>query len=83
MKTVTYGTVSASFLAMITLLQLSRDEEKSFPLAAPVLRDNVYMDDVLCGAASLMEAKALQNQLPGILQKGGSSRPELALNTHR
>ncbi|GFX65685.1 uncharacterized protein TNCV_4093781 [Trichonephila clavipes] len=71
MKTVTYGTVIAPFLATRTLLQLSRDEEKNFPLAAPVLRENFYMDDVLCGAASLMEAKALKNQLSGILKKGG------------
>ncbi|GFV11751.1 uncharacterized protein TNCV_977401 [Trichonephila clavipes] len=62
MKTVTYGTVSAPFLATRTLLQLLRDEEKNFPLAAPVLRENFYMDDVLCGAASLMESKALKNQ---------------------
>ncbi|GFX43545.1 uncharacterized protein TNCV_509941 [Trichonephila clavipes] len=34
MKTVTY----APFLATRTLLQLSKDEEKNFPLAAPVLR---------------------------------------------
>ncbi|GFW40536.1 uncharacterized protein TNCV_4823752 [Trichonephila clavipes] len=87
MKTVAYGTVSAPFLATRTLLQLSRDEEKNFPLAAPVLRENFYMDDVLCGAASLMEAKALKNQLSGILKKGGmelhkwgSSHPELASN---
>ncbi|GFW72266.1 integrase catalytic domain-containing protein [Trichonephila clavipes] len=87
MKTVTYGTVSAPFLATRVLLQLSRDEEKNFPLAAPVLRENFYMDDVLCGAASLMEAKALMNQLSGILKKGGmelhkwgSSHPELASN---
>ncbi|GFV85877.1 hypothetical protein TNCV_1421821 [Trichonephila clavipes] len=66
---------------------LSRDEEKNFPLAAPVLRENFYMDDVLCGAASLMEAKALKNQLSGILKKEewnctnwGSSHPELASN---
>ncbi|GFW76694.1 uncharacterized protein TNCV_4944111 [Trichonephila clavipes] len=69
MKTVTYGTVSAPFLARRTLLQLSRDEEKNFPLAAPILRENFYMDDVLCGAASLMEVKALKNQLSGILKK--------------
>ncbi|GFV84371.1 uncharacterized protein TNCV_2044191 [Trichonephila clavipes] len=61
MKTVTYGTVSAPFLATRTLWQLLRDEEKNFPLAAPVLRESFYMDDVLCGAASLMEAKALKN----------------------
>ncbi|GFX04669.1 uncharacterized protein TNCV_1912141 [Trichonephila clavipes] len=71
MKTVTYGTVSAPFLATRTLLQLSKDEEKNFPLAASVLRENFYMDGVLCGAASLMEAKALKHQLSGILKKGG------------
>ncbi|GFW47071.1 uncharacterized protein TNCV_55251 [Trichonephila clavipes] len=87
MKTVTYGTVSAPFSATRTLLQLLRDEEKNFPLAAPVLRENFYMDDVLCGAVSLMEAKALKHQLSGILKKGGmelhkwgSSHPELASN---
>ncbi|GFV87391.1 uncharacterized protein TNCV_4033631 [Trichonephila clavipes] len=87
MKTVAYGTVSALFLATRTLLQLSKDEEKNFSLAAPILRQNFYMDDVLCGAASLMEAKALKNQLPSILKKGGmelhkwgSSHLELASN---
>ncbi|GFV50345.1 uncharacterized protein TNCV_1068571 [Trichonephila clavipes] len=66
---------------------LSKDEEKNFPLAAPVLRENFYMDDVLCDAASLVGAKALKNQLSGVLKKGGielhkwgSSHPELALN---
>ncbi|GFX76174.1 integrase catalytic domain-containing protein [Trichonephila clavipes] len=86
MKTVTYGTVSSPFLATRILLQLSRVEDKSFPLAAPVLRENFYMDDVLCSAASLMEAKALKNQFSSILKEGlelhkwGSSHLELASN---
>ncbi|GFX63558.1 uncharacterized protein TNCV_105651 [Trichonephila clavipes] len=80
MKTVTYGTMSAPFLATRTLLQLSRDEAKNFPLAAPVLRENFYMDDVLCGAASLMEAKALKNQLSGILKKGGMKLHNLKID---
>ncbi|GFW08366.1 uncharacterized protein TNCV_1656801 [Trichonephila clavipes] len=86
MKIVTYGTVSAPFLATRTLLQLSRDEE-NFPSAAPVIGENFYKDDVLCGAASLIEAKALKNQFSGILKKGGmelhkwgSSHLELASN---
>ncbi|GFV84963.1 uncharacterized protein TNCV_838371 [Trichonephila clavipes] len=72
MKTVTYRTVIAPFLATRTSLQMSRDEEKSFPLAAPVPRENFYMDDVLCDAASLMEAQVLKNQLSGILKGGGT-----------
>ncbi|GFW36386.1 uncharacterized protein TNCV_3713051 [Trichonephila clavipes] len=53
LSTVTYGTVSAPYLAQRTLTQLSMNEEANFPIAASVLRNNLYMDDVLCGAATL------------------------------
>ncbi|GFV82668.1 uncharacterized protein TNCV_1618971 [Trichonephila clavipes] len=59
----------------------------NFPLASPVLRENFYMDDVLCSSASLMEVKALKNQLSGILKKEGmelhksSSRKSQYLHT--
>ncbi|GFX71063.1 uncharacterized protein TNCV_3648281 [Trichonephila clavipes] len=60
LSTVTYGTVSAPYLAQRTLTQLSMDEEANFPIAASVLRNNLYMDDVLCGAATLEEAIVLR-----------------------
>ncbi|GFV89112.1 uncharacterized protein TNCV_4913111 [Trichonephila clavipes] len=63
LSTVTYGTVSAPYLAQRTLTQLSMDEEANFPIAASVLRNNWYMDDVLCGAATLEEAIVLRQQL--------------------
>ncbi|XP_035228852.1 uncharacterized protein LOC118200965 [Stegodyphus dumicola] len=85
--TVTYGMVSAPCLAMRTLKQLSLDEESNFPLAVPVLRENFYMDDVLCGAPTLKEAKELQQQLISILQRAGmqlhkwcANHSELSLN---
>ncbi|GFW33015.1 integrase catalytic domain-containing protein [Trichonephila clavipes] len=53
LNTVTYGTASAPFLAMRTLKQISIDEGENFPLAASVLCDDFYMDDVLSGANSL------------------------------
>ncbi|GFW70902.1 uncharacterized protein TNCV_2864971 [Trichonephila clavipes] len=53
LSTVTYGTVSAPYLAQRTLTQLSMDEEANFPIATSVLWNNSYMDDVLCGAATL------------------------------
>ncbi|GFY26120.1 retrovirus-related Pol polyprotein from transposon TNT 1-94 [Trichonephila clavipes] len=40
LSTVTYGTVSAPYLAQRTLTQLSMDEEANFPIAASVLRNN-------------------------------------------
>ncbi|GFW77780.1 integrase catalytic domain-containing protein [Trichonephila clavipes] len=57
LNTVTYGTASAPFLAMRTLKQISIDEGENFPLAASVLCDDFYMDDVLSGANSLEVAK--------------------------
>ncbi|GFX62480.1 uncharacterized protein TNCV_413221 [Trichonephila clavipes] len=65
---------------------IERDEEKNFPLAAPVLRELLY------GRRSLRRcvfngSQGLENQLSGILKKGGmelhkwgSSHPELASN---
>ncbi|GFW49504.1 uncharacterized protein TNCV_2842851 [Trichonephila clavipes] len=41
LSTVTYGTVSAPYLAQRTLTQLSMDEEANFPIAASVLRNNL------------------------------------------
>ncbi|GFX24197.1 uncharacterized protein TNCV_3869591 [Trichonephila clavipes] len=62
---------SAPYLAQRTLKQLSYDEENKLPVAAPVLRSNFYMDDALCGAETLEEAKQLQHQLTAILKSAG------------
>ncbi|XP_011884105.1 PREDICTED: uncharacterized protein LOC105571249 [Vollenhovia emeryi] len=48
--TVTYGMSCAPFLALRVLKQLVQDEGHLFPLAVPVLRDNIYVDDVLFSA---------------------------------
>ncbi|GFX77104.1 uncharacterized protein TNCV_1073041 [Trichonephila clavipes] len=80
LSTVTYGTVSALYLAQRTLTQLSMDEEANFPIAASVLRNNLYMDDVLCGAATLEEAIVLRQQLKGILKSAGMELHKLCAN---
>ncbi|GFW18204.1 uncharacterized protein TNCV_4007441 [Trichonephila clavipes] len=80
LSTVTYGTVSAPYLAQRTLTQLSMDEEANFPIAASVLRNNLYMDDVLCGAATLEEAIVLRQQLKGILNSAGMELHKLCAN---
>ncbi|GFW00940.1 uncharacterized protein TNCV_1761781 [Trichonephila clavipes] len=80
LSTVTYGTVSAPYLAQRTLTQLSRDEEANFPIAASVLRNNLYMDDVLCGAATLKEVIVLRQQLKGILKSAGMELHKLCAN---
>ncbi|GFX20381.1 hypothetical protein TNCV_3487391 [Trichonephila clavipes] len=55
------------------------DEEANFPIAASVLRNNLYMD-VLCGAATLEEAIVLRQQLKGILKSAGMELHKLCAN---
>ncbi|XP_029673481.1 uncharacterized protein LOC115241711 [Formica exsecta] len=71
LNTVTYGLSCALFLAMRTLQQLASDEEQRYPIGASVIRSDVYMDDVLTGAATLDEAQELQRQLTGLCTAGG------------
>ncbi|GFU84100.1 uncharacterized protein TNCV_4504001 [Trichonephila clavipes] len=56
------------------------DGEANFPLAASVLRNNLYMDDVLCGAATLEEAIVLRQQLKGVLKSAGMELHKLCAN---
>ncbi|GFX75252.1 DUF1758 domain-containing protein [Trichonephila clavipes] len=54
---------------------------ENFPLAASVLCDDFYMDDVLSGANSLEVAKTLQHQLIDILQTAQMSLHKWCGNT--
>jgi hypothetical protein len=71
LKTVTYGTACAPFLATRSLLQLADDEQSSFPEAAQVTKKDFYVDDLLTGCSSEEEARTLQTQLVSMLQRGG------------
>ncbi|XP_075150744.1 uncharacterized protein LOC142224849 [Haematobia irritans] len=63
LKTVTFGINCAPFLAIRTLKQLASDCEMSSPKAADILKNEIYVDDVLSGGYSLEEAKEKQAQL--------------------
>ncbi|GFY34071.1 uncharacterized protein TNCV_4982741 [Trichonephila clavipes] len=56
------------------------DKEANFPIAASVLRNNLYMDDVLCGASTLEEAIVLRLQIKGILKSAGMELHKLCAN---
>ncbi|GFX74547.1 integrase catalytic domain-containing protein [Trichonephila clavipes] len=71
LSTVTYRTTSAPFLATRTLKQLALDEAENFPFGSSVVMSDMYIDDVLTGAETLLEAKELKNQLINIFAKGG------------
>ncbi|GFX46324.1 DUF1758 domain-containing protein [Trichonephila clavipes] len=59
LATVTYGTVSAPFLATRTLKALADEEKAEFPDAADVICNDSYMDDILSGESTLEGAKKL------------------------
>ncbi|GBN93923.1 hypothetical protein AVEN_200011-1 [Araneus ventricosus] len=84
LRTVTYGTTCALFLATRALKALAEEEQSEFPQAAATLLTDVYVDDILSGSNNLEETTALQHQLIQLLKKGGmelhkwvSNHPEL------
>lgn len=71
LRTVTYGTTSAPYLAIRVLQQLASDEEDNFPEASRILRSDTYVDDVISGADDFDKALILQKQLCSLLKSGG------------
>ncbi|GBL89694.1 hypothetical protein AVEN_104645-1 [Araneus ventricosus] len=71
LKTVTYGTTSAPFLATRTLQQLAKDEKENFPIAPKVLLEDFYMDGCLAGASEINQFIALKKELGELLLPGG------------
>jgi hypothetical protein len=56
LTTVTYGTSSAPFLATRCLKKLADDNEQQYPRAAHVLKNDLYIDDLLSGTSTIEEA---------------------------
>ncbi|XP_050513612.1 uncharacterized protein LOC126889394 [Diabrotica virgifera virgifera] len=47
LNTVTYGTASAPYLAVRSLLQVAEDNKRDYPLASKIIKGDFYMDDLL------------------------------------
>ena len=71
LTTVTYGTASAPFLATRCLRQLAEDEKDKFGVAAPVLMNDMYVDDLMSGESTPERAIILQQQLSALVESGG------------
>lgn len=61
--TVTYGTSAAPFQALRTVRELAHVDGAAWPLAASVLLNDTFVDDVLTGANSTHDALECQKQL--------------------
>jgi len=83
LKTVTYGVITASYLATACLNKLSNDEAYRYPEACRALNQDFYVDDFLGGAASLSEALKLRNDLITVLKKAGMELCKWSSNDYR
>ncbi|GBN06225.1 hypothetical protein AVEN_134053-1 [Araneus ventricosus] len=63
MNRVVYGTTCALYLAQRVLKELVLDDGHNYPLAASAVSSDMYMDDILTGAADIYSAKQLKEQL--------------------
>nr|XP_043068771.1 uncharacterized protein LOC122321876 [Drosophila bipectinata] len=63
LRTVTYGTACAPYLAVRVLEQLAQDYRDEYPTASRILLEDFYVDDVLTGANREDELLANKNEL--------------------
>lgn len=82
-KTVTYGVITASYLATACIGKLLSDEALRFPEAFRALKHDFYIDDFLGGAGSISEALKLRDDLITVLQKAGMELCKWSSYDHR
>lgn len=70
LNTITYGMALSVFLAIRCLFRLAEEYEGSFSKAANIIRNNMYVDDLLFGAPSQEEATQLAIDISHILESG-------------
>ncbi|XP_036144934.1 uncharacterized protein LOC118646349 [Monomorium pharaonis] len=83
LNTLTFGVSSSPFLAIRAMQQLADDDGHLFPKAAAVLKQHLYVDDLLSGANSVQEARNLRDEIIALLRRGGFAIRQWASNDAR
>ncbi|XP_072375597.1 uncharacterized protein, partial [Diabrotica undecimpunctata] len=60
LNTVTYGTASAPFLAIRCIMELALNCEGNSPDLSQIIKNDIYVDDLITGADSIQEALWLE-----------------------
>lgn len=71
LNTVTYGLASSPYLATRCLSQLANDHQETHPVAAHVIRNDFYVDDLLTSKETPEEIHQIKNYTMSILQSAG------------
>lgn len=61
---------AATFLAIRCLMELAELNEDDFPAEAFIIRNDMYVDDVLAGSSSVENLKEIKRNLVKILGEG-------------
>ena len=80
LKTVTFGTARAPFLAIRSLQQLAQDEAKNFPRSCGLLSRDFYVDVFISGENSLDEVSYICDEMIELLGRGGFTIRQWASN---
>ncbi|XP_076230178.1 uncharacterized protein LOC143175315 [Nomia melanderi] len=81
LKTVTYGTASAPFLATRVLKQLGLDCAVEAPTVSTIIINDFYVDDLLTGAETMSELVQIKETLSDILGRAGLKLRKWATNS--
>lgn len=71
LRTVTYGTTTAPYLAIKCLQRLAEEGAHKYPLGSAALSKDFYVDDCMTGSDSLVTAKMCQEQVTALLTTAG------------
>ncbi|XP_031333959.1 uncharacterized protein LOC116163973 [Photinus pyralis] len=80
LNTVSFGISSSPYLAIRTLNELAERETETYPLASKIIKNHIYIDDILAGSTSLADALEVQKQLIALLKCGGFELRKWASN---
>ncbi|XP_043263587.1 uncharacterized protein LOC122403866 [Colletes gigas] len=82
LNTITYGTVSAPFLATRTLTRVDQEHLDTFPITAHTIINDFDLDDLLTGCETVTDAQQLHRELTDMLGQAGFPLRKWACN-HR
>ena len=80
LKTVTFGTTCAPYLATRTLMKLADDFEDVYPEAVSIIRKKSYVDDFYFGSNSIQKSLQLRDELRTICASAGMKLCKFAAN---
>lgn len=83
LKTVTYGTAAAPFLAIRCLHQLGHEKTLSHSVGSTAILNDFYVDDMLSGGDTFEEALKLKKEVSEILKCGCFELRKWASNDER